>query len=1591
MKKLLTMFKNLPPEVRMMVAMAGLGTPMGAIYLLKRILFPTTPLIYIILGIAAVLGLLALVGWLISKGFTRGKRKRSKKMGADLAESGAAGPVAMDVRATIKSNNEKFFSATRRMRKEFGVDVYDLPWYITIGDSGCGKTKLINEGGLTFSAGKPEGYQLGTLNYNFWFTEDAVFIDMAGRLCNPQDDGDHREWQAFLDTVSKGRRGFPINGALVCISAEHLLQDSPEKHEEDANTALERLRELQSKLGVTFATYLIITKCDKILGFMQLFDRAERDITVKNQIFGWSKPGNFDELYDPEKFGGDFDELYGRLNELRLRRLNDEIDGQELGSAYTFPEEFREIRAPLQTYIRTLFPFVKNPKAMKNLVFRGVYCTSATQQGSVILKHLAERLGEEAAAHFAPLESMYPRPRPYFIKDVLFRKVFLEQGLVFRNEQQVRRNRKLAKWLTWGSAAMFVVLISLLTWSFMTFEELMGEPRKHVAAARDDWAEAPRSLDTAELLETDIQDLDGSWAAWFLSMGRGADGPIEDLTTVQAGLFEKGVLGRAISELQRGLRSTELAESERRSGDQGLRQSFESTLGNYLAWLGCATKSKEAPEVFTEDNKAHVHEVVKEDRAIIRRDGFFAFTKRYFDAVAEGKLGEDRMPTSPQAPDAFPASDDEREKAEQVARQTVVQAVEHLRQYFMRRATVDENHPDPTIREWMRILDQCRTVEQAYAAILDLDYTQIRSLADLDEYKNDYDRNLKRLNKALKACQWQVERVVDEGPTRIKPLHEAILSQRAEWDQSIKNLLEAYGKCEAPEAESEAILALIREVQEVGPGARDKSGLDQVLWGSLRDQTLIRGEIGYSRENLEKIGEFMTAVEKLYSHLLVLKPGGPTSSDRIALAAGAERVLDALNEAYAKVDVDWIGNDETMPPRDWDERIDQLARSQSEPEADGQFADLVESWRSADLGRFLTGNTALARRGRLTSALTALDRQLSDIGDGDWGLATMWSPDAYLDRIRSHHLIRIKAPEKETPGEREGRRKERPGRRPRERERIMPGRKSRRIESQEADRRKVVQQRRAQKEVPRCATRGFINESLGDAYNLRLLLVEHIRSEDFLASTDGDLPRLCADGLLRACRVYLEKYFIEWLAAYRAERLEIEGIAQSENWPAFRRALDRSGIDTVLESLAGEVLQHVAWAEYDFEDDSLREFRDLIAVARDKSWGEFEFQNRIVGRESGDDRTYPWDSVAQVLAGSWNDFRRQVKDLRSFAGSFRDPDGLVPLAAIKWDPLEARYAEPLQDMLTVMDLQTVFRTGQILLGRELQNILLRRRKQLKMDHPDLPFMPRDRQRLGAVDPEGFLRFLQEMKHAQTYFKILDVELPGSKERRSFYEGCEQWRKLIGEDEREAWTKPLEVKITLGLDVGGEGAGYPWTDAAKLDYKQARAPTTGVANFHEEVQLCLGLSGSESITECIVLYTQRDIRSAECQWRWPGSNEGDVLFFRVCGEGGKESVWQDAKIQPFKSAPVCEPGKLSLLALLNACSKASPDRKVWRFGIAWDLAAMAQAEAIRDRTYHETVSAMQTRGGETYVGTMCEFSFDRRIPEPIPGLKQLRPR
>lgn len=605
-------YRGLPFEVRMVLFFIVIVIPLailGFLYWLFSGMFgPGVPAIVATgVFVFSVIALIVLVFWL----HAWRKRRKERALEGLIGSGESAGPVKVDVREKIRANNSKFVTAVRELKKKTALSVYDRPWHIVIGDSGCGKTRLINESGLEFPLGRPEGHQLGTLNYNWWFTDDLIFIDMAGKLVNPQDDTDHEEWLGFLRTLSRYRPRCPINGALVCVSVTDLLGAKPEEIRESADNMLKRLRELQFHLGVTFPVYLLVTKCDLIVGFLEFFQRIGKNLAVRQQIGGWSRPGNFDAPYDPDQFAVDFESVYQRLHNLRLRRLNERgDDAAALETAYCFPEEFRELREPLQVYVSTLFPPQRQRKGVKNLLFRGLYFSSATQEGKLVTRHLSQQLGEEAARIFEQLERVvHDKPEPHFLKDLLLKKVAPEEGLVFRDQAQLQRNRRLMSLLAVGSAAMLILAAIGLWFSWNALQGAIQKPREHAQAAghaalvASDEKSRPnddRALELAGLLFDDADQLRQKMG-WLrlLSLAINPEAPIRDLKRIAAGVFEHRLMPRAHQQIQRGLTvEAPLAtgrdeESEQEARDPAVREArtaeraaYFDALVAYCRWFG---------------------------------------------------------------------------------------------------------------------------------------------------------------------------------------------------------------------------------------------------------------------------------------------------------------------------------------------------------------------------------------------------------------------------------------------------------------------------------------------------------------------------------------------------------------------------------------------------------------------------------------------------------------------------------------------------------------------------------------------------------------------------------------------------------------------------------------------------------------------------------------------------------------------------------------------------------------------------------------------------------------------------------------------
>lgn len=354
--------------------------------------------------------------------------------------------------------------------------LYVLPWYAIIGPPGCGKTTALRHSGLNFPISDPHGGGAlkgvgGTRNCDWWFTNEAILLDTAGRYATQDDD--REEWLGFLDLLRKYRPRKPLNGLLVAISVSDLIQANEEQVAEYGTKLRARIDEIMSRLEMVLPVYLVFTKTDLLAGFSEFFGglrKSERD-----QILGASYPIGTAPNADPAAlFVTEFDKLSSIMHARAIRVISDERQAITRQRIFQFPLEFKGMRTNLEDLVRILFA----PNAFQeNPLFRGFYFTSGTQEGRPIDRVIGSmarafglRVGDQAAE---PRE-----PRSYFVTDLFRKVVFPDQHLAGSTEAAIRR-----RLLTGIAIASGLVLLGLglMTPALYTF----GNNRDLVAKVRE--------------------------------------------------------------------------------------------------------------------------------------------------------------------------------------------------------------------------------------------------------------------------------------------------------------------------------------------------------------------------------------------------------------------------------------------------------------------------------------------------------------------------------------------------------------------------------------------------------------------------------------------------------------------------------------------------------------------------------------------------------------------------------------------------------------------------------------------------------------------------------------------------------------------------------------------------------------------------------------------------------------------------------------------------------------------------------------------------------------------------------------------------
>jgi type VI secretion system protein ImpL len=409
---------------------------------------------------AAIILVLLLLWFGINFWLMLRRKKRDDVLAAGVA---AATPGNAAAEGEVAALGEKLKTSLALLRKARGTKgyIYEQPWYVIIGPPGAGKTTALLNAGLKFPLAAEMGQGAvagvgGTRLCDWWFTEDAVLIDTAGRYTTQDSDAgvDKAGWEGFLDLLKRTRERQALNGVIVAISLADIAAAPREERLGHARAIRKRIKEITTRLNLKLPVYALLTKADLLAGFTEFFD--DLDAEKRNQVWGTTFITDGGVAGPVQKFGEEFSLLVQRLEERMIDLLAGERSPDRRSMIVGFPSQVASLQDPLTEFLTEAFGGSSLDPAP---YLRGVYMTSGTQEGTPI-DRLTGALSRSFGIDQRRAASLRASTgRSYFLAKLLRDVIFNEAMLGSANPAAVRR-RLLTRIA--GFAVIAIVFLGLL-------------------------------------------------------------------------------------------------------------------------------------------------------------------------------------------------------------------------------------------------------------------------------------------------------------------------------------------------------------------------------------------------------------------------------------------------------------------------------------------------------------------------------------------------------------------------------------------------------------------------------------------------------------------------------------------------------------------------------------------------------------------------------------------------------------------------------------------------------------------------------------------------------------------------------------------------------------------------------------------------------------------------------------------------------------------------------------------------------------------------------------------------------------------------
>lgn len=368
--------------------------------------------------------------------------------------------------------------------------LYQLPWYLVLGEENAGKTSLITRSNQSFSLSHVtkagvRAHQEEQLAYpvDWWIGDEAVLIDPPGEfLSQPEPTGNDaaqpravrgkvkpvlpagthpRLWRHLLDWLTRNRSRRALNGVVLVIDVQALLAQCPEQRKTHANLLRTRLFELTRQLGTRLPVYVTLSKFDLLEGFEEFFARLSR--SGREDLLGFTF--SLDAVDDFDAWLAELTRQYQTfVNCLSEQVFNSTREAPTLDERDRLQALMYQMAGLRTALFGFLSEMLGSDRFTTPALVRGLYFSSVLQQGTLSNAFIKE------AGQAYQLPPPPPEVKPaggtviYFAQQLFQRVIYPEAGLAGDNIKVARSKRRLL--IAGFSVASLGCLVVIGTWQF---------------------------------------------------------------------------------------------------------------------------------------------------------------------------------------------------------------------------------------------------------------------------------------------------------------------------------------------------------------------------------------------------------------------------------------------------------------------------------------------------------------------------------------------------------------------------------------------------------------------------------------------------------------------------------------------------------------------------------------------------------------------------------------------------------------------------------------------------------------------------------------------------------------------------------------------------------------------------------------------------------------------------------------------------------------------------------------------------------------------------------------------------------------------